>query len=119
MSRQNRQERFWTTPLALARRAEGRMPESTTWMCESDGGANKIVRNQGAIAPDRSRAPRSAPTVLLADALSRNELVDDVEQLGIAASLSGARAEFAVDHHGWRARNAVAACQVLRDAELL
>ncbi len=39
MSRQNRQERFWTTPLALARRAEGRRPESTTRMCESGRGA--------------------------------------------------------------------------------
>jgi hypothetical protein len=30
MSRQNRRERFWITRKALARRAEGRMPESTT-----------------------------------------------------------------------------------------
>ena len=39
MSRQNRRERFWITPWALARRAEGRMPESTTWMCVSDRAA--------------------------------------------------------------------------------
>jgi hypothetical protein len=32
MPRQNRRERFWTTPWALARRAEGRMPESTAGM---------------------------------------------------------------------------------------
>ncbi len=35
MPRQNRRERFWTTPWALARRAEGRMPESTVGMRES------------------------------------------------------------------------------------
>ena len=35
MPRQNRRERFWTTPSALARRAEGRMPESTAGMRES------------------------------------------------------------------------------------
>ena len=34
MSRQNRRERFWTTPLALARWAEGRMPDSTHGMRE-------------------------------------------------------------------------------------
>ena len=36
MSRQNRRERFWTTPKALPRRTEGRMPESTAGMRESD-----------------------------------------------------------------------------------
>ncbi len=35
MPRQNRRERFWITPWALARRAEGRMPESTAGMRES------------------------------------------------------------------------------------
>ncbi len=35
MLRQNRRERFWTTPSALARRAEGTMPESTAGMRES------------------------------------------------------------------------------------
>ncbi len=35
MPRQNRRERFWITAKALARRAEGRMPESTAGMRES------------------------------------------------------------------------------------
>ncbi len=35
MPRRNRRERFWITPWVLARRAEGRMPESTAGMRES------------------------------------------------------------------------------------
>jgi len=43
MSRQNRRERFWITAKALARRAEGRMPESTAGMRES---GVRIVREK-------------------------------------------------------------------------
>ena len=56
MPRQNRRERFWITPWALARRAEGRMPESTAGMRASgvrmvreiamDGFFNNLLEQQ-------------------------------------------------------------------------
>ncbi len=58
MPRQNRRERFWITPWALARGAEGRMPESTAGMRASgvrmvrekamDGLFNNLLEQQQA-----------------------------------------------------------------------
>jgi len=67
----------------------------------------------------RSSAWRAPTGVLLSGTFSRDELVNNLEKLGIASGFGGASAELAINHHRWRARDAVTACKILRNAKLL
>ncbi len=72
MPRQNRRERFWITPWALARRAASRMPESTAGMRESGvqmALAGQMIDNHPKAANNTRLLGPGSPLKIPADSL--------------------------------------------------